>query len=284
MRYGLEVPSGGACADPRFLAALARDAEDAGFEAVFLEDYITYWSEPGCPTADPWVALAAMAMATDRVRLGTTVTAASRRRPWKLSREVVTLDHLSGGRVTLAVGLGDVTEDGFARVNEERGVAERGARLDETLDILCGLWRGEPFSYAGAHYTVDDVRFRPVPVQDGGVPVWVGGGWPRPAVLRRALRHNGICPYRYDPANPYRDADEEIDPDDVREIRAAVTAERGSADGFDIALGGRRRRPDWSDRLPALAEAGATWWLEWIPPGPPAEMRAAVARGPYGAG
>jgi alkanesulfonate monooxygenase SsuD/methylene tetrahydromethanopterin reductase-like flavin-dependent oxidoreductase (luciferase family) len=107
MLFGIDLPCGGACADPRFLAELAGLAESSGWDGVFLEDYIVYSKEPDCPSVDVWVALAAMALATTRVRLGTAVTAAPRRRPWKLAREVTTLDHLSGGRVTLGLGAGD---------------------------------------------------------------------------------------------------------------------------------------------------------------------------------
>ena len=277
MRYGLELPVGGECADPRFLAELARLAEDAGFAGVFCEDYVTYWAAPDAPTADPWVALAAMAVATSTVRLGTTVTAVARRRPWKLAREVATLDRLSGGRVTLGAGLGDAHEAGFARTGEETDPAVRAARLDEGLAVLRGLWSGERFSYAGTHFRVDDVAFRPAAP---GIPIWVGGGWPRRRPLARALGQDGFCPYRYDPADPYRDLDVEVSAADVREIRAAVVAARGTADGFDIVVGGQRRRPDWAERVPAAAASGATWWLEWVPPGTRAEMRAAVARGP----
>src|SRR5215218_5423448 len=152
IRFALELPCGGACADPRFLAELAALAEQSGWEGVFLEDYIVYSKEPDCPTADVWVALAAMALATSRVRLGTGVTAASRRRPWKLAREVVTLDHLSGGRVTLGLGAGDSADDGIRRVNEERDARVRGQRLDETLHILNGLFTGERFSFHGKHF------------------------------------------------------------------------------------------------------------------------------------
>ena len=164
MLFGIDLPCGGACSDPRFLAELAALAESSGWDGVFLEDYIVYSKEPDCPTADVWVALAAMALATSRIRLGTAVTAASRRRPWKLAREVVTLDHLSGGRITLGLGAGDPADDGIGRVSEERSAKVRGERLDETLTILNGLFSGERFSFKGDHYSVEDVRFLPVPV------------------------------------------------------------------------------------------------------------------------
>lgn len=283
LRYGVELPVGAVCADPRVLAEFAAAAERAGWDGVFLEDYIVYGTQPDCPTCDPWIALAAMALATERVRLGTTVTAPSRRRPWKLAREAVTLDHLSGGRLTLGVGLGDPTDAGFSQVSEETDDWARAQRLDESLEILAGLWSGERFSFTGAHYDVRDVRFLPTPVQSPGVPVWVGGGFNRPAVLRRAVRQSGIVPYKPSRADPYQDADEGLSAAEVAGIRDFVERERGSADGFDIVLGGRRRGPDWDAErrhIRSVAEAGATWWGEWVPPGPLEQMRQAVEAGP----
>jgi alkanesulfonate monooxygenase SsuD/methylene tetrahydromethanopterin reductase-like flavin-dependent oxidoreductase (luciferase family) len=225
-----------------------------------------------------------MAIATTTIRLGTTVTPPARRRPWKLARETVTLDHLSGGRVTLAVGLGDVTEPGFTRFAEEIGAKSRARRLDESLEILRGLWSGERFSFAGKEYRVDDVLFAPRPLQRPSIPLWVGGGWPRPVVLRRAARYDGFCPYKFDPANPYRDAEDGITPDDLARIRTQLTEERGSVNGFDIVILNKGRRagdiPAERDRIAALAAAGMTWAMEWVPPGTVTAMKTAVARGP----
>ncbi|HET6315534.1 MAG TPA: LLM class flavin-dependent oxidoreductase, partial [Chloroflexota bacterium] len=107
MHFGLNLPNGGPAADPRSLAELAQLAEASGWEGVFLEDYLVYQNKIGTPTYDPWVSLAAMAMRTERIRLGTTVTPIVRRRVAKLAAETITIDHLSRGRLTLGVGLGD---------------------------------------------------------------------------------------------------------------------------------------------------------------------------------
>ncbi|MCA1716704.1 MAG: LLM class flavin-dependent oxidoreductase [Actinobacteria bacterium] len=92
MRYGFIVPKG----DPRIVAGLAREAEDAGWDGVFYFDAICIGE--GMEIYDPWVVMSAIAMRTERVRLGAILTPPARRRPWKLARETVTLDHLSGGR------------------------------------------------------------------------------------------------------------------------------------------------------------------------------------------
>src|SRR4051812_7079003 len=147
MRYGLSLPNGGPCADPRTLAEFAALAEDVGFEAVLLEDYLIYQNNFGTPTFDPWVSLAAMATRTRTIRLGTCVTPISRRRIAKLAAETVTLDHLSAGRVILGVGAGDPWDASLRAFGDH----PRASLLDESLEVLVGLWSGEPFSFHGQH-------------------------------------------------------------------------------------------------------------------------------------
>jgi len=118
MQYGISISPAGPGGDPASMAELAAEAEQAGWDGLFLEDYIVYQGWAGTPTYDPWVTMAAMAVATRRVRLGTFVTPVPRRRPWKLASEAVTLDHLSHGRLILGVGAGDVNDAGFAATGE----------------------------------------------------------------------------------------------------------------------------------------------------------------------
>jgi alkanesulfonate monooxygenase SsuD/methylene tetrahydromethanopterin reductase-like flavin-dependent oxidoreductase (luciferase family) len=200
MKYGLNLPNGGACGDARTLAEFAHLAEEAGWDGVFLEDYIVWQSHQDVPTYDPWVALAAMALRTERIRLGTQVTPLPRRRPWKLARETVTLDHLSNGRLILGVGLGDPTDGNFNQFEEVTDLKARARMLDEALDVLVGLWSGEPFSYRGEYYHVDEITLLPRPVQTPRIPIWVGGGWPLKGPARRAARWDGACFYKHPPA------------------------------------------------------------------------------------
>jgi len=284
VRYALNVPNGGECGAPRTLAEFARLAEEAGWDGIFLEDYIvyqndTYRSVPGAPTYDPWVALAAMAMRTERIRLGTAVTPLSRRRPWKLARETVSLDHLSNGRLILGAGLGDVEDKGFSHMGEEIAARRRAELLDESLDILAGLWSGQRFSYRGKHYAVDDVTFLPKPVQVPRIPIWVGGGWPNRGPMQRAARWDGVVPYKQTDDGAWLD----MTSADVRALRASIAHQRTTTTPFDIAIGGRERRTDWEQErslIGAVAEAGATWWVEWIPAADFETMRAAIGRGP----
>lgn len=198
MRYGIELAPWGDYTAPRALAALARDAETAGWDGLFLWDAMLH-DEQGLPKADPWIALAAVALGTERIRLGPMVTPLARRRPWHVAREAVTLDHLSGGRLILGVGLGDPSEGEFAWFGEP-GIDHRtrARMLEEGLAILAGLWRGEPFAHVGEYYTLHEMTFLPRPVQFPRIPVWVGGWWLNRAPLRRAVRWDGFHPGRLD--------------------------------------------------------------------------------------
>lgn len=279
MRHGLEISCGGAAIPVSVLVELGELAEHAGWDGVFLEDYLIHYSGDDPSTYDPWLVLAAIAGRTGRVRLGTTVTALPRRRPAKLAREVLTLDHLSAGRATVAVGVGDPGDRGLAAFGEQTEVSVRAAMLDEGLDLLTGLLSGERVDHQGTHYRADGVALRPSPVQSPRVPVWVGGSTQAAAVRRRAARADGIVPYKLTDTDTWAD----FTPDEVRELVNVLPPTRADGQPFDVAIGGRRRRPDErAERayLEDLAAAGATWWLEFVPVGDPAAMRAAVARGP----
>src|SRR5215467_3934781 len=178
MRCELCIPTTCRTGDFRALVELAALAEEAGWDAIFLEDYITHWYAPDAPTCDPWVLLSAIAQQTTRVLLGISVTPLSRRRPWKVAREGVTLDHLSNGRLVLGVGLGDVREPGFTHVGEVTDARQRAKMLDEALEVMTGLWSGQPFSYQGEHYQVHDLTFLPRPYQNPRIPILVGASWP----------------------------------------------------------------------------------------------------------
>lgn len=279
MRHGLEIPCGGRGTSAALLVELGELAERSGWDAVFLEDYLIHHDGDDPPTYDPWLLLAAIAVRTGRIRLGTTVTGLPRRRPAKLAREVLTLDHLSGGRAGVAVGVGDPADRGWAAFGEPTDLRLRAAMLDEGLEVLVGLLGGERVAHVGPHYRADAVTLRPPPVQSPRVPVWVGGSTQAKAVLRRAARADGIVPYKLTDTDGWSD----FTPDEVGELVAALPATRADGAPFDVAIGGRRRRADErAERayLDELAGAGATWWLEYVPAADPERMRAAVARGP----
>jgi alkanesulfonate monooxygenase SsuD/methylene tetrahydromethanopterin reductase-like flavin-dependent oxidoreductase (luciferase family) len=255
MKYALYLPNFGAEHSARALADLALEAEEAGWDGFFLWDHVINEAE-GVPLVDVWVALTAIAMNTTRIRLGATVTPLPRRRPWKLARETVTLDHLSKGRLILGVGLGVPVEYGTFGEDSDKKI--RAAKLDEGLEILAGLWKGEPFEHHGQAYQVERTTFRPPSLQQPRIPVWVGGWWPTKAPFRRAARWDGVIPLKLS-------GDNLLTPRDVREVRAFILRERTSQDPFDIAI------INWTDsanpqkaaeKVARYARAGATWWLE----------------------
>jgi alkanesulfonate monooxygenase SsuD/methylene tetrahydromethanopterin reductase-like flavin-dependent oxidoreductase (luciferase family) len=244
MKYGFVLPRG----DARTAAHTAELAERAGWDGFFVWEPI--WG------VDAWVCLTAAAMRTERIRLGTMLTPLSRMRPWKLASETATLDNLSGGRVILAVGLGAL-DTGFAEFGEVTDRRTRAELLDEGLDILTGLWAGQPFSYDGKHYTVRPTEFMPPdpPVQTPRIPIWVVGAWGRPRSMSRALRYDGLLPHTG-----------KLDPPVVAEMRAYADRQRGPGAGlYDIVV--ENATPAGDPRVGAeivrpYAEAGATWWIE----------------------
>jgi alkanesulfonate monooxygenase SsuD/methylene tetrahydromethanopterin reductase-like flavin-dependent oxidoreductase (luciferase family) len=246
VRRGLFMPIFGELADPSTLARLAARAEDRGWDGVFLWDHVVY-RPPVRAATDPWIALAAIAVATERVVLGPMVTPLARRRPWIVARQAVALDHLSGGRFVLGLGLGlDSSGGELSRFGEETDDRRRASMLDEGLDLLAGLLSGEQVDHRGEHYQARDVRFLPRPVRPGGLPVWLAGRWPHRRPVERALRHDGL--FLIDTAGP---AD------------LAAIAERAAGLGrpFDLAVEGRP-----GEASEPWAAAGATWWLAQFDP------------------
>ncbi|MFP4395793.1 MAG: LLM class flavin-dependent oxidoreductase [Anaerolineales bacterium] len=284
MKYGIYLPNFGPYGDARVLADLAHDAEAAGWDGFFLWDHVA-----GHPLdfVDPWVALTAIALKTTRLRIGTTVTPLPRRRPWKVARETVSVDHVSNGRLTLGVGIGLGAAE-WNDLGEETDLKTRGAMLDEALEVLTGLWSGDNFDYAGQHYRVHDARFLPCPVQSPRIPVWVGGFWPNKAPFRRAARWDGMFPlFSTEPGE---------EEEELRQLRAAVAyarARRERETPFDVICTGVTPgdAPDVAaETVARYAEAGGTWWLECLipfrfgagfeDPWPVAALRERVLQGP----
>ena len=267
MQYGVNLPI---TVDAQTLARLAGEAEAAGWDGVFVWDCLSGnpANEPEKQTIyDPWIALAAIATSTRRVRFGTMVTPLARRRPWKVARETVTLDHLCQGRLILPVGLGAVSDGGFSKVGEQMDRKIRAERLDEGLAILTGLWSGHPFSYIGQHYQVQEMTFVPPPVQQPRIPIWVVGAWPRMKSLRRALQWDGILPTKMLENGSFA----EMTPADIQALKTFSEHHRPQGTPFDIVMEGETPGDDpvaATALLQPLAQAGVTWWIEavWATP------------------
>lgn len=246
MRHGLFLPPIGDLAHPGDLVELAVAAEASGWDGLFLWDHVL--RPPGDPQAllDPWIVLAAVAGATERIRIGTMVTPLTRCRPQKLARETVTLDHLSHGRLVLGVGLGVDTGGELTRFGEVTDERQRAERLDEALEVLFALWSGETVDHRGTHFTAAGVRFQPVPVQEPRIPVWgaARGTLRRGAPLRRAAALDGLFPV-------------DVTPEQLASMVGAVRELRGTLEGFAVAAAVAPDAPP--EDLRALEEAGATW-------------------------
>lgn len=251
MNFGLYMPNFGSFGDARVLANLARDAENAGWDGFFIWDHIAGWD---LPMVDPWVALSAIAMNTERIKIGTTVTPLPRRRPIKLAREAVSVDHLSRGRLILGVGSGSGKAE-YDRLGEQSNHKLRAAMLDEGLTLLDKLWSGETVNHNGRFYTVTETRLSPTPYQTPRIPIWVGGFWPNEGPFRRAAHWDGVFPLFSD----------DVSPDVLRELISFIQMRRTSDASFDVVVLG-----SWigttPENLEAYATAGATWWLEVLAP------------------
>lgn len=245
MRHGFFVAPFDGLSDPRIVADLAEAAEVAGWDGFFVWDHVLYRA-PVQAVADPWVVLAAAAVATDRVLLGPMVTPLARRRPHVLARQATSLDQLSGGRLVLGVGLGlDASGRELSAFGEELDDRVRAEMLDEGLDLITALWTGEQVEHDGPHYRADGVTFLPRPLQEPRIPIWVAGRHPNRRPLRRAARWDGLFLI-----------DTDGGPDDLRAALEVVAAERGDLDGFEVVVNGAP-----GDDPRPWADAGATWWL-----------------------
>lgn len=273
MKYGFVLPRG----DARTAAEYARAAEECGWDGFFVWEPV--WG------VDAWVSLTAAAMVTERIRLGTMITPVSRMRPWKLASETATLDNLSSGRVTLSVGLGAV-DTGFEQFGEVMDRKTRAELLDEGLDILTGLWRGQPFEYQGKHYQVKPTDFivPPPPVQQPRIPIWVVGAYPSQKSMERALRYDGLLPAMLGPDGKI--SMQPMTPEQVATIRDYVGQHRAENSPYDIVVEGTTSGEDKAGSAALMRgweEAGATWWIEalWEAPAQDEVLRR-IKQGPPG--
>ncbi len=254
IRCGFIIPAG----SPREVVELARDADAAGWDGAYWDGICV----PGVAEIyNPWVVMAAMAMRTEKVRIGAILTPPSRRRPWKLAREAMALDPLSGGRMVLPVGLGALDDLGFGNVGEPTERPTRAELLDESLEIITGLWTGEPFSYSGTHYRFKEMRVVPPPVQRPRIRIWVVGAWRSERSMRRVVKYDGLIP-----TSAPRDGDRaRITPKAIREMAVFVAERRTLETPFDIIWEGQTPGDDPAKAsiiVRRWANAGVTWWLE----------------------
>jgi alkanesulfonate monooxygenase SsuD/methylene tetrahydromethanopterin reductase-like flavin-dependent oxidoreductase (luciferase family) len=263
VQLGLSIPN---LTEPDRLVELGVAAEQSGWDGVFLWDHVHGSAAAPMPTTDPWIVLGALAVRTERIRLGTSITAPARRRPHKLARETVTVDRLSGGRMVFGVGLGEPADE-YAAYGEPADRPVLAAKLDESLEVIAGLWSGEPFDHHGRHYSVTGAQFVPPPVQQPRIPVWTACVLPHRRPLDRAARWDGVLL-----ASLGQDGSIlKIAPGEVEEVAGLIAEKRAKAGDdtrpFDISVSGAEL-PDAAE-LADLAQLGVTWfhvtgWIEEI--------------------
>ena len=269
MKFGFVIPY----ASAKEFLELSVEIEKAGWDAAFGWETIY--------GIDPWVVLGGMSALTERIKLGTLLTPPSRRRPWKLASELVTLDMISDGRALLCAGLGAI-DTGFAQVGEETDRKKRAELMDECLELLPQFWTGKPFEFHGTHYDVNWTApmGEVTPVQRPRIPIWNVGLMGSKASMRRAARWDGVLPNSRDAEGKWSVPT----PEQLPALRAELEGLGANLDTFDIAVEGMTPAGDEAalDNVRRLAENGATWWIEsmWETPGGIPAVRERIAAGP----
>ena len=243
MRHGLTMPLFGALADLVAFGDIAEAADEAGLDGVFVWDHVLSPVEGQWPIADPWVALAAAATRSRRIKVGPMVTPLARRRLINVSQAALSLDQLSGGRVILGLGLGSDRARELSAFGKPDDQAERAAKLTEGAELLVRLWSEERVQRRTDAWVVDDVQVHRLDGQRCRIPIWFGCAHGSLAPARRAAQYDGIYPI-------------DTDVEGFKRIVDAVFEQRGTLDGFDFACSAHPS----IDTAP-FVEAGATWLL-----------------------
>lgn len=278
MSYGLLLPNWEAAENVPELVDAAIVAEEAGWDGVFLADHLIFppprnIGAPATsrssltdyddhrPMPDPWITLAGIATATERIKLGSWVTPVPRRQPWQVAKDLATLDRLSGGRVIFGVGLGRRPD--YEQFGEAWTMKAIGNKADEALTLIDRLWTGEPVTHHGAHYRLDDVVLLPTPLQKPRIPIVVGGLWPRKPAVRRGANWDGIVTHF--PGDGFRSSDG-IGPEEHALAMVSYYKSKTTTPG-EIFLPAHpdNASSDWCDL--AVEELGATWLFTGKLPG-----------------
>jgi alkanesulfonate monooxygenase SsuD/methylene tetrahydromethanopterin reductase-like flavin-dependent oxidoreductase (luciferase family) len=265
MRYGVYVPNFGPYGDARVLADLAFEAEEAGWDGFFLWDQVskTTLTPTVDPMVDPWIALAAIALRTHTDSPGYACHSPATSPPVDGRTRNCVVGSLVRGTADLRSRLGGGYFD-FEALGEASDAKTLAGLLDEGLEVLTGLWKGEPYHHEGFAYHIKQAQFLPRPVQSPRIPIWIAGMWPAKAPLRRAAHWDGVIPIGRDlPLTAM------LTPAQMHEIVRFVASQPGYTPPFEVVhLGITAGRDAAHDREVGAAyqQVGVTWWVEKLLP------------------
>ena len=256
IKYGVYIANFSIFDSPNDYVELAVEAENHSWDGFFMWDHTI--GSRGKPAAEPYTTLSAIAVKTERIFLGTTVTGLPRHKPWTLARQITTIDHLSKGRFILGVGLGAPEE--YEMFHEPSDPIILKEKVEESLEIIIGLLRNKRFSFSGKHYQVNEVNFQPKPLQHP-IPIWIGGEWPHKGPMKRAAQYQGVFPI-------HAGSDDILTPTDIVNILTYIKKYRPSLENFDVVMlmftTGDKVKDAW---IKNYIEVGVTWLVEVIYPG-----------------
>ena len=198
MKLGIHLPQYGRAASPDAIRRAAVRAEQLGFSDVWVSDHIVMPADQGYPSPylfEPLLTLGWAAASTERIGLGTSVLVVPQYHPLQLANALASLDRLSDGGLTVAAGVG-WSEAEFEALDQS--FPDRGARMDEALDIFRLVWSSDPASFTGHHYRFTDLKLQPKPAHD--IPIWIGGT-SRPAYRRATEKGEGFQGISTSPAD-----------------------------------------------------------------------------------
>lgn len=259
MKFAINIPNYSHFSNPDNIVSFAKEVEASGWDGLFIWDHLQLYPKyfRGMNFIDPYVAMTLIAYESSKLILGPYITPLSRRRPWQVYRQLVSIDHISKGRAMLGVGLGTPAEFDFAAFGDADVNKIRAELLDEGLEIIHLLSSGEEISYQGKHYQLSKVQLLPKPY-NGFIPIYIAGQWPNKPPFRRGARYNGILPI----SNNWP---ETLSPDEIATISEYITQFRDSTQPFEVFAGGTsvgKSRDERRELIEAYAKAGATWWCE----------------------
>ena len=257
-KYGIALIQFNEFSDPNLVIEFAIEAEQAGWDGIFLCDHLYYSREPINSISETWVLLSAIAAKTQTLKLGTYVSPLPKYHPWQLAKITATLDVLSNGRLILGLGIGgpEVEYEAFGEKYDTKILAEK---LEESLDILQGLWSGQPFSYSGKHYSFENVCLLPKPIQSPRIPIILGGMWPSKKPFIRAAKFDGAAPI-------HKNFPQELTVEEFQEIISLIKQHRTTNDTFEILKSGTGFfTPETRlEMIKSYVDVGITWWLEHV--------------------